>query len=45
METEVCGDCSGTEKKTIFTFSVNVRDALIFFWVDFFGDIGEKFWA
>ena len=43
METEVCSNCSGTEKKTIFTFSVNVRDASNFFWVDFFGDIGEKF--
>ena len=43
METEVCNNCSGTEKKTIFTFSVNVRDASLYFWVDFFGDIGEKF--
>ena len=43
MDTEVCNNCSGAEKKTIFTFSINIRDASSFFWVDFFGEIGEKF--
>ena len=43
METEVCANCSGKEKKTILMFSVNVRDASSFFWVDLFGDIAEKF--
>jgi ssDNA-binding replication factor A large subunit len=43
METEVCTFCSGTEKKTILTFSVNIRDASSFFWVDLFGDVAEKF--
>ena len=43
METDVCTYCSGTEKKVIFTLSVNVRDASSFFWVDLFGDVAEKF--
>ena len=43
METEVCTFCSGTEKKVILMFSVNVRDASSFFWVDLFGDVAEKF--
>ena len=43
METDVCTFCSGTEKKVILTFSVNVRDATSFFWIDLFGDIAEKF--
>jgi hypothetical protein len=43
METDVCTNCSCAEKKIIFTLSVNVRDATSFFWIDFFGDIAEKF--
>ena len=43
METDACTYCSCPEKKTIFTFSVNVRDASSNFWVDFFGELGEKF--
>ena len=43
METEVCTFCSGTEKKVILMFSVNIRDASSFFWVDLFGDVAEKF--
>ena len=43
METDVCTYCSCTEKKTILIFSVNVRDASSYFWVDFFGDLAEKF--
>ena len=43
METEVCANCSGKEKKTILMFSVSVRDASSFFWVDLFGDLAEKF--
>ena len=43
VETDVCTYCSGTEKKVIFTLSVNVRDASSFFWVDLFGDVAEKF--
>lgn len=43
METDVCPFCSGNDKKTILMFSVNIRDASSFIWVDLFGDIGEKF--
>ena len=43
METDVCTFCSGTDKKVIFTLSVNVRDATSFFWIDLFGDVAEKF--
>lgn len=43
METDSCTFCSCQEKKTILTFSVNVRDASSNFWVDFFGELGEKF--
>lgn len=43
METEVCTFCSGTEKKIILMFSINVRDPSSFFWVDLFGDVAEKF--
>ena len=30
-------------KKSIFTFSANIRDSTSFLWVDFFRDIAEKF--
>ena len=43
METEICTFCSGTEKKIILMFSINVRDASSFFWIDLFGDVAEKF--
>ena len=43
METESCLFCSGNEKKVILMFSVSVRDASSYFWVDFFGEVGEKF--
>ena len=43
METEICTFCSGNEKKIILMFSINVRDASSFFWVDLFGDVAEKF--
>ena len=43
METDVCTFCSGTEKKVIYTLTVNVRDATSFLWIDIFGDIAEKF--
>ena len=43
METDVCTYCSGTEKKVILTISVGVRDASSSIWIDFFGDIAEKF--
>ena len=43
METEICTFCSGSEKKIILMFSISVRDASSFFWVDLFGDVAEKF--
>ena len=43
METEVCTYCSNTSKKTILVFAVNIRDASSFLWIDFFGDLAEKF--
>ena len=43
METEICTFCSGTEKKIILMFSINVRDASSVFWIDLFGDVAEKF--
>ena len=43
METEECNFCSGKEKKTIFMFSILIRDASSFIWIDLFGDVGEKF--
>ena len=43
METEVCTYCSGNTKKTILIFSINIRDASSTLWIDFFGDIAEKF--
>ena len=43
METEVCANCSGKEKKTILMFSISVRDPSSFFWVDLFGEVAEKF--
>ena len=43
MDTEVCTFCSGNERKTILMYSLNVRDATSFFWVDLFGDVAEKF--
>jgi hypothetical protein len=43
METEVCTYCSGNTKKTILMFSVNIRDASSTLWIDFFGEIAEKF--
>ena len=43
METDVCNYCSCTEKKTILTISVKVRDSSAQFWIDLFGDLAEKF--
>ena len=43
METEVCTYCSGTDKKVFLMFSINIRDASSFFWVDLFGEVAEKF--
>ena len=43
METDACTYCSCQEKKTFLMFSVNVRDASSNFWVDFYGELGEKF--
>ena len=43
METEVCTYCSNTSKKTILVFAVNIMDASSFLWIDFFGDLAEKF--
>lgn len=43
MEGDVCNSCSSGEKKTILSFSLNVRDASGLLWIDLFGDIGEKF--
>ena len=43
METDVCTFCSCTERKIIFTISLNVRDATSFLWIDMFGDLAEKF--
>ena len=43
METEICANCSGKEKKTILMFSISVRDPSSFFWVDLFGEVAEKF--
>lgn len=43
METDVCTFCSGTEKKVILTVSANVRDATSSLWIDFFGELAEKF--
>ena len=43
METDVCSFCSCTEKKTIMTLSLNVRDASSNLWIDMFGELAEKF--
>ena len=43
MENDDCFHCSGKEKKTIFTISLNIRDSSSYFWVDLFGDVAEKF--
>ena len=43
METDVCTYCSCTEKKVMFTLSLDVRDATSHFWIDMFGELAEKF--
>ena len=43
METDVCTFCSCTEKKVMFTLSLDVRDATSHFWIDMFGELAEKF--
>ena len=43
MEASFCNFCSGTDKKTIMTLSVGIRDATSSLWVDLFGELAEKF--
>ena len=43
VDTDLCIFCSGGEKKTMFMFSILIRDASSFFWVDLFGEVAEKF--